>query len=312
MALNFLEFSTDGVDATGGLVRPGEPGNPGMNDIEGIPQNLIVKLLKSNITNVTQPIWDLMMKNIYSLGAFQLEQEDFRLDIQYRDPAPLNYIIAAEGTITNPAVALPEDVDNKTLLKVFNLDRLNFNNDPQQGGDGFFDFIPGLTVDQQNGRIIFTSVEPFGEYLFNKLDDSSAGAAEYSMPATYNANQNKYVFRSLYRSTKTQAEQEDSDKNKFQLTGRYKSSGGNGIPIGAFNIPQGSVVVTAGGRTLSEGVDYTVNYQAGTVQILDPSLLASNTPVNITVENNTLFGQQTKRFTGLNIEHKFERFQPGN
>ena len=125
------------------------------------------------------------------------------------------------------------------------------------------------------------------------------------MPATYNANQDKYVFRSLYRSTKTQAEQEDSDKNKFQLTGRYKSSGGNGIPIGAFNIPQGSVVVTAGGRTLSEGVDYTVNYQAGTVQILDPSLLASNTPVNITVENNTLFGQQTKRFTGLNIEHKF-------
>ncbi len=299
------EFSTDGVDATGGLVRPGEPGNPGTDDIEGIPQNLIVKLLKSNITNVTEPIWDLMMKNIYSLGAFQLEQEDFRLDIQYRDPAPLNYIIAAEGTITNPAIALPEDVDNKTLLKVFNLDRLNFNNDPQQGGDGFFDFIPGLTVDQQNGRIIFTSVEPFGEYLFNKLDDPSAGAAAYNMPATYNANQDKYVFRSLYRSTKTQAEQEDSDKNKFQLTGRYKSSGGNGIPIGAFNIPQGSVVVTAGGRALSEGVDYTVNYQAGTVQILDPSLLASNTPVNITVENNTLFGQQTKRFTGLNIEHKF-------
>ena len=160
------EFSTDGVDATGGLVRPGEPGNPGMDDIEGIPQNLIVKLLKSNITNVTEPIWDLMMKNIYSLGAFQLEQEDFRLDIQYRDPAPLNYIIAAEGTITNPAIALPEDIDNKTLLRVFNLDRLNFNNDPQQGGDGFFDFIPGLTVDQQNGRIIFTSVEPFGEYLF--------------------------------------------------------------------------------------------------------------------------------------------------
>jgi cell surface protein SprA len=299
------EFSTDGVDATGGVVEPGQPGNPGMDDIEGIPQNLIVKLLKSNITNVTEPIWDLMMKNIYSLGAFQLEKEDFKLDIQYKDPAPLNYIIPAEGTITNPAIALPEDVDNKTLLRVFNLDRLNFNNDPQQGGDGFFDFIPGLTVDQQNGRVIFTSVEPFGEYLFNKLDDAASVSSLYDMPSSYNANQEKYVFRTLYRSTKTQAEQEDSDKNKFQLTGRYKSSGGNGIPIGAFNIPQGSVVVTAGGRTLSEGVDYTVNYQAGTVQILDPSLLASNTPVNITVENNTLFGQQTKRFTGLNVEHKF-------
>nr|WP_235904646.1 cell surface protein SprA [Patiriisocius marinus] len=300
------EFSTDGVDATGGIVEPGQPGNPGNVDIEGIPQNLVVKLLKSNITNVGEPIWDLMMKNIYSLGAFQLEQEDFRLNILYKDPSPLNYITAAEGTISNPAVALPEDVDNTILLKVFNLDRLNYNNDPQQGGDGFFDFLPGLTVDQQNGRIIFTSVEPFGEFLFDKLDDTPNMADDlYDVPSTYNANQNKYVFSALYNATKTQAEQTQSDKNKFQIRGSYKSTGGDGIPIGAFNIPQGSVVVTAGGRTLSEGVDYTVNYQLGRVQILDPAILASNTPINISVENNTLFGQQTKRFTGLNIEHKF-------
>ena len=56
---------------------------------------------------------------------------------------------------------------------------------------------------------------------------------------------------------------------------------------------------------LVEGVDYTVNYQIGTVQILDPSLQSSNTPIQVSVENNAVFGQQTKRFTGLNVEHQF-------
>jgi len=303
------EFSNDGVDATGDTTEnPNDPDNPQ----GGLPQNLVVKLLKSNITNVNEPIWDLMMKNIYPLGAFQLEQEDFRLNILYTDPSPINYISPAEGSAQFPATPLPEDVDNTVLLRVFNLDRLNFNNDPQQGGDGFFDFLPGVTVDTQNGRIIFTSVEPFGQYLFNKLDNTRGGPEMYDMPSTYNANQNKYVFRTLYSTTKTQAEQQDSDKNKFQLKGTYKSTGADGIPIGAFNIPQGSVTVTAGGRVLVEGVDYTVNYQLGRVQILDPALLNSNTPIQITTENNTLFGQQTKRFTGLNVEHKFsDKFQIG-
>lgn len=63
---------------------------------------------------------------------------------------------------------------------------------------------------------------------------------------------------------------------------------------------------------MQEGIDYTVNYQAGTVQILDPSLQASDTPINISVENNAVFGQQTRRFAGFNVEHQFnENFMLG-
>ena len=302
------EFSSDGIDASGGTI----PGEGDDEPIEGISQNLVVKLLKSNITNVEEPIWDIMMKNIYPLGAFQLERDGFNLNILYTDPSPQNFITAAEGSIEYPALDLPADVDNTPLLKVFNLDRLNFNGDPQQGGDGFFDFSPGITVDTQNGRIIFTNVEPFGSHLFKKLENPSNASEDYNNSLTYNANQNKYVFKKLYESTKTIAEQEESDKNKFQLKGTYKSTGADGIPIGAFNIPQGSVTVTAGGRVLVEGVDYTVNYQLGRVQILDSSLLNSNTPISVSTENNSLFGQQTKRFTGLNVEHIFnEKFQMG-
>lgn len=290
------EFSSDGVENNTDF-------NPEDNT-GGETQNLVVKLLKSSITSVTEPAWDLMMKNIYSLGAFQLDPENFRLNILYTDPSPLNYISAAPGTPEHPDTPLPEGVEQTPLINVFHLDRLNSMNDPQQGGDGFFDFVPGITVDVQNGRIIFTSVEPFGEYLFNKLRDPGRNE-NYDLNTTYNANQNKYVYRSMYRNSKVVAQQQESHKNKFQLKGSYQSSGGEGIALGAFNLPPGSVTVTAGGRVLVEGVDYTVNYQLGRVQILDPALLNSNTPIQITTENTTMFGQMTKRFTGLHLDHQF-------
>ena len=289
------EFGTDGVDAT--IV-----GEPGTTDETIQTQSLLLKMLKSNLTNVNKPVWNLMMKNIYQIqGGYQLQQEDFRFNILYTDPSPLNYI---EQVGTTP---LPENVAETPLLKVFNVDKLNYNNDPQAGGDGFFDFLPGLTVDQQNGRLIFTTVEPFGQHLFEKLNPTSTTDNYYGDPnniADYNENQKKYVFRNMYTSTQAAALQ-DADKNKFQLKGRFKSSGGDGIPIGAYNVPRGSVVVTAGGRVLVEGIDYSVNYQAGRVQILDPSLQASNTPIEVSVENNATFGQQTRRFMGVNVEHKF-------
>ena len=301
------EFGTDGVQAT-------ETGNttPGSTQpITVSTQSLILKMLKSNLTSVenpttrvTTPIWNLMMKNIYQIpGAFQLQQTDFRFNILYTDPSPLNYI--------NLVSPLPQPLDLVTstpLLKVFNVDKLNYNNDPQTGGDGFFDFIPGLTVDPQNGRIIFTTVEPFGKHLFEKLRNNNT--EDYNV-GNYNANQTKYVYRNMYRQTQATALQ-DSEKNKFQLRGKFKSSGGDGIPIGAFNVPRGSVVVTAGGRVLVEGVDYSVNYQLGRVQILDPSLQASNTPIQVSLENNAVFGQQTRRFMGFNVEHKIsEKFLVG-
>lgn len=294
------EFGNDGIDAT---VVTGTSSSQAI-----VTQSLILKMLKSNLTNVKNPVWNLMMKNIYQIpGAYQIKQEDFRFNILYSDPSPLNYIKEANDIAGNP-YSFPSNpsAENKVketpLLKVFNLDKLNYNNDPQTGGDGFFDFLSGVTIDSQNGRIIFTTKEPFGELLFSKL--SNTGSTEnYDDASTYNTNQKKYVFKSMYSNTQSGALQ-DSDKNKFLLRGKYKSTGGDGIPIGAFNVPQGSVVVTAAGRVLVEGVDYSVNYQLGRVQILDASLQASNTPIEISLENNSIFGQQTRRFMGVNVEHK--------
>ncbi len=314
------EFGNDGVDAT--VVTGTTP-----SDQAVISQCLILKMLKSNLTSVDRkisaegvvpeirvatPVWNLMMKNIYQIpGAYQLKQENFKFNILYADPSPINYITEVSGSDfpdkNNPNLAPPKPytVTSTPLLKVFDLDKLNFNNDPQEGGDGFFDFMQGLTIDAQNGRIIFTTKEPFGELLFEKLrtnpTEQYKGNPNNSLD--FNPNQRKYVFRNMYANTQAGALQ-DGEKNKFLLRGKYKSTGGDGIPIGAFNVPRGSVIVTAGGRVLSEGIDYSVNYQLGKVQILDPSLQASNTPISVTLENNSIFGQQTRRFFGFNAEHK--------
>ena len=163
--------------------------------------------------------------------------------------------------------------------------------------------IVHLTFTWKNGKIVFTKAQPFGKYLFDVLDDPN-NPGDYEADTYTNKNQEKYVYDILYKSTKTAA-LEENEKNKFLIKGRYKSSGGDGIPLGAFNVPRGSVKVTAGGRVLIEGVDYTVNYQMGRVQILDEALKASNTPIEVSVENNAVFGQQTRRFAGVNVEHQF-------
>lgn len=297
------EFATDSADAT----TVTESGNPDEQPAVST-KSLILKLLKSSLVNVNEPTWDLMMKNIYQIpGGYQLTQEDFRFNILYTDPSPLNYITPATdagGNIIDP-FPVDEEVAETPLLRVFNLDRLSYANDPQPGGDGFFDFYPGITIDPQNGRLIFTTVEPFGRHLFEKLRlENTENYNETGGTSSFNANQQKYVFRRMYNSTQADASQE-AEKNKFQLRGKFKSSGGGGIPLGAFNVPQGSVVVTAGGRVLVEGVDYTVNYQLGRVDILDPSLLNSNQQIEVSLENNAVFGQQTRRFAGFYLEHKF-------
>ena len=215
------EFANGGIAGTS--IDPSQQG-------QAVPQvetnNLIVKLLKSSLTDVRQPVWDMMMKNIYNTGAFQLEQEDFRLNILYSDPSPINYLTPVDKAIW------PEELVNTILLRSLRLDRLNIYNNPEPEGDGFFDFVPGITVDPQYGRIIFPTVEPFGESLFELLEADNSSAEDYDNELTYNVNQSKYVFRDMYALTQAAA-LEATEKNKFQLKGRYKSAGGDGIAIGA-------------------------------------------------------------------------------
>lgn len=244
---------------------------------------LVVKLIKNTNFTPRLPNWDLMMKNVYSINAYQVNPSDFKLNILYKDDQ--------KGTALN---YIPQTKDQQILLRVMQLDRLNTNGDPNR--DGVFDYIEGVTVNSSNGRIYFPVLEPFGRTLDAYLKGNPNNMSDQT--------RQKYVFSELYDSTQTKARQ-IAEKNKFVLQGTYQSAGGADIPLNALNVPQGSVVVTAGGRQLTENVDYTVDYTLGRVKIINAGLLESGTPIRISLENNSLFNFQTKTLLGTHLDYKF-------
>jgi len=255
--------------------------NIGTDTTDFTPEVLIVKMLKSTVQRTDVPTWDLMMKNIYSLGAFQINRQDFTLDIYYEDPG--------EGEKR----FLPEDPSEAEFggfpwLRLFNLDILNVQGDPQP--DGEFDFVPGVTINPSNGRIMFPLLEPFGSSLADKIEDEF---------------ENQYLFQELYDSTLFRA-QEFQEQNRYTIRGEYKSSVSSEISLGAFNIPRGSVQVTAGGQQLTEGVDFEVDYNIGRVRILNDAILSSGLPINVSYEDNTLFGFQNRTMLGVRAEYQFD------
>ena len=238
---------------------------------------LIAKLLKGVNQSPAIPTWDLMMKNIYSTGAYQINKQDFIMDVLYQDDKTgnaINYI--PEGKIKK-----------QVLLKVLNLDRLNSQNDA--GADGRFDFVEGYTINESNGRIIFPVREPFGSYLRKQFDNPAIA--------------DKYVFQELYDTTVTYARLV-AEKNKFRLKGEYKSELSSEIPLNAINIPQGSVKVMSGGNILQENLDYTVDYNLGRVKIINAGLLESGAPIQISLESNTLYSIQTKTLLGTHLNYQ--------
>ena len=247
-------------------------------DIKDSGQALFVKLLKNTSNTPESVCWDLMMKNVYSLNAYSVQQEKFQLNITYQsDTAGVHLRYLPEGTLAR----IP-------LISVMGLDRLNSRQ--QQGADGFFDFVEGYTISASDGRIFFPVVEPFGEHLKKQIANDKLAE--------------KYVFSALYDSTRTVASQ-IADKNKFRLTGEFRASVANEIRLGATNIPVGSVRVTAGGVTLTENSDYMVDYMLGVVTILNQSIIDAGTAINVDLESNTFYSMQRKNMMGVNFAYDF-------
>jgi len=238
---------------------------------------LYLKMLKSVSALPRLPVWNLMMKNIYSIGGGNITQDGFRMNVMYQDPGGGQKRYLPEG----PKEGVP-------LLTLMNLDRLNAQRDPSP--DGVFDYVENITVNSQYGKIIFPTLQPFGSALKPALGGDAT-------------LERRYLYQILYDSTKTIARQFQQN-NRFVLEGNYKgASGGSQVNLGGYNIPQGSVTVTAGGQRLSENVDYQVDYSNGSVKILNQGILASGIPISISYEDNATFGLVQQNFWGTRFDY---------
>lgn len=251
------------------------------SDLSDTKQALFVKSLKNTSNNPRQGNWGLMMKNVYYLAS-TVEKEKFRLDVKYQSDTTGVYLSY-----------IPEQqVKEQPIIRVLGADRLDNNN--KAHSNGYFDYVEGYTI--SNGRVFIPKVEPFGSYMRDYLVKRGVAADKAE----------KYAFTELYDSTKTVVKQ-IAEKNKYQIVGQFKGSAANVISLDAYNVPQGSVVVTAGGITLKEGTDYSVDYSAGEVTILNQSIIDAGTAVNVSLESNTDFGQTRKTMFGLNWEYDFTK-----
>jgi cell surface protein SprA len=247
----------------------------------GTPKSLFVKLLKNELLKTNLPTWSLMMKNIYTTGAFQISPTNFKLNIsRLDDKSGIEKTVMDEG----------QNTKSKRWLQLTGLDNLDQQNAKQP--DGYFDFLEGITIDSQNGRIMFPVLEPFGSDLAKQFI------------ATETDLVNRYVYQPLYDSTKTIAQQFFPKLNRYLIKGTYTSQGGSEYQLNAVNIPQGSVVVTAGTLKLQEGTDYTIDYSAGRIRVLNQALLSSGQPINVKLENNELFGVQQKSLYGSRFDYR--------
>ncbi|MGD1844325.1 MAG: cell surface protein SprA [Salibacteraceae bacterium] len=258
------ELSTDGVTGTDAIYA---------------------KMLRSTELNTRIPMWDLMMKNVYSIGAYQVKQEGFKLDVWY--------LSRETGVDINFLPSGPETVKGLPLIQVMGMDRVNTNGAAVP--DGLFDFLDNptrITINPANGRIYFTKLEPFGSGLRDAFGPNFQSEADI------------YAFDSLYTNTQPNAQVQFPRQNRFTLKGRYESSSSSQISLNALNVPRGSVTVTAGGQKLVENVDYTVDYTLGRVTILNQGVLESGTPVKVSLESNSLFNIQTKTLFATRFDYK--------
>ncbi|MDX5436496.1 MAG: cell surface protein SprA, partial [Pontibacter sp.] len=238
-----------------------------------------MKLLRATNPALEYPTWDLMMKNVYSLDATQVNRQNFQMQIIYKDD---------ETGVDITSIKEPSPIQNIPLIEVLNLDNVNPNND--KPSDGNFDFLPGITIDTETGRIYFPQVEPFGSYLAQKLE----GRPELI---------DRYVFQELYDQTQTDAQQ-NNVKAKFFLKGRFQATSADEITLPGFRIAEGSVAVYSGGTRLVEGTDYQVFYDLGRIKILNPSYISSASDLRVTYEKAELLNIQPRSLLGARFDYR--------
>ncbi|WP_310682322.1 cell surface protein SprA [Aliifodinibius sp. S!AR15-10] len=240
---------------------------------QGGGNRIFLKLIRPQNVTTTNSAWDLMMKNIYSLGVSNVSQDGLEVDISYTEQNLPQNTLPGRNTI---------------MLRDLGLDRVD-----AQGAtnpDNQIDFSSG-TLNPVSGTIIFPYLEPFGGRIASVLSQSSISQPEID----------RLAFNELYSEKKVNASQ--SSKNNFYLIdGTSKGSVSDSYSLG-FSLVEGSVKVYANGQELQEGTDYTVDYSIGNITILNERYLAKGQEIKIEYENNQFTQIERKTFTGVRAEY---------
>jgi len=190
---------------------------------------LILKMIKPISLTPSHSTWDLMFKNVYYMGASNINKEGFAVRIvNQRQNPPSEY-----------------DLGGKPYITQFGLDSLNEAGVRQ--ADELIDIENGSIVNMLSGELVFPTYHPFAY-------DSLTGGNQ-------NPDLQSVLGQGKMYTTTTQTE--INNDSRFEMQIEYTNQSSN-INLG-FMIVEGSEQVFVDGLELKRGVDYQIDYFSGTL-----------------------------------------------
>ncbi|NHZ84807.1 MAG: cell surface protein SprA, partial [Planctomycetia bacterium] len=221
---------------------------------------LVLKMLKPRSPHPNHPTWDLMFKNVYNLGATNIDSAGFAVRIINNYDTPIS----------------DRDKSGKTYIHRFGLDDKNENGAK----------IPDEKVDIEN--MVFLN---FGElHLPALLPFVSANNIEGGN--TNEELENLLGEGKMYTSTVPTDYTGDS---RFTIEADYSNLSST-INLG-FMITEGSEDVKLDGVSLKKNIDYTIDYFSGTINIIK-SDINPNADIQVKYEKNELVSFDKKVILG--------------
>ena len=221
-------------------------------------------------------LWKRLMKNVYTLGVSNINPTDANIGMWYYRN-------------TNDSTDVLEGAPDK-VVTIFRIDQVN-NGTGTIPPDGKFDARPPV-FNALRGEIVFPSLEPFRDGLRKYF--ASKGNPQLA---------EQYVFNEVYDTT-DQAARLNSAKDRFLIVGQASGTAtGSRIPL-AYNTAPGSVKVRLDGQELREGVDYTVDYYSGSLQLLNARATLPNANLQVEYERNDIFNLTTRTLLGLRADYQ--------
>ncbi|HET6401051.1 MAG TPA: cell surface protein SprA [Candidatus Kapabacteria bacterium] len=292
-----LILNQDPDDNTAMAVSYTDPnGNQyGDNSTDLTDSVLVLKLIKPQFTfqNPTWPEWNNIIKSTYYIGGVNFDPSTFSGRIYLQAPGGHQVEYLARPSTKNNAGPLLK------AISVTGLDRYNNSTVGERTPDGLIDFnsqfgAPGSNdyiIDDSTGTIVFPYLQPFGSAMENYIVsqrkyDKTYNDTDFYLPEIYNTEQEKLLL---------------TETKLVSIDVKYTGGVSSTLQLGAFNLVEGSVRVTIGGNQLVEGTDFRVDYNSGTVTILNPSLLNTG-QINVEYDVHDIFTNATKNILAMRAE----------
>ena len=286
------------------------------------PNKLTLKLIKTlGQQSYSSQTWDLMLKNVYSLGTSNISVDD----------PPIVEIVHVGGQLGTETASST----GRTYLNIFGLDNLDSAGDLVEGGDGKIDIASGQSggVINSYGDILIPFHMPFaydegealeniningaseGIYwgntnsaLENIFDDNLSGQITENLPCinTIETPNGCLDIPGYYEYTNgpdMYFASNDNPQKEFKIT--VKNINQNTTINLDFMIVEGSETLTDGNEVLLSGIDYRVDYNSGTLTLISDRAKNSSETLTVSYDRHEIVSFDQKLILGNYFKYDF-------